>query len=147
MKAKAIEYTLKATKQDFHKEKITCSEDAQRYARNFYHDDIEIYESVFVLLLNQSHTAIGYAKISQGGIAGTIVDNVIIAKYAVDALAKGVILVHNHPSGGLHPSMQDKAFTSRAKDALKLFDIRVLDSIILSPEQNKYYSFNDSGIL
>lgn len=86
MKKKAVEYTLKATKQDFAIEKIIDSESVYNFARKFYHDDISIYESCFIVLLNHASNVTGYAKISQGGICGTLVDKRLICKYAIEAL-------------------------------------------------------------
>ena len=124
--------TLKKTKTDFPCVKIEKSADAYEFVRNFYSNDIEICESFFILLLNWSNTTIGYAKISQGGIVGTIIDTTIIAKYCEEALAKSVILCHNHPSGTLFPSEADKVITKKIADALKVFDYAVLDHIILT---------------
>lgn len=143
MKTKAIEYKLKATKQDFTREKINNSEDAQRFARKFYSYDINIFESSFIILINSANTAIGYAKISQGGVCSTIVDIRIIAKYAIESLCTAVIFVHNHPSGNTKPSQQDINFTSRIKSALQIFDIKLLDSIIITDDS--FYSLNDNG--
>lgn len=140
---KAVEYTLRAEKKEFESVKVCSSGDAVRFARNFYHDDILIYESAFIMLLNAGGYITGYAKISQGGVCGTQVDAKIVAKYAIDSLASGVIFVHNHPSGNLMPSFQDKAFTKNIKEALKLFEIRLLDSIIIS--DTNYYSISDNG--
>lgn len=75
-----------------------------------------------------------------------MVDNAIIAKIAVDALASGVILAHNHPSGTMRPSIQDDTLTKRVREALALFDIKVLDHIIVTPTSD-YYSYNDEGRL
>ena len=84
MKKKAVEYSLKAQKQEFPIVKIKRAEDAVNFARQFYYDDITIYESAFIILMNNAGNAMGYAKISQGGICGTIVDVRIVAKYAVE---------------------------------------------------------------
>lgn len=138
-------YELKKNKSSFKKEKITGSETAANYIRNFYSDDIGIYESFFILLLNNNSQTIGYAKISQGGIVGTIVDVKIIAKYVVDSLATGIILAHNHPSGTLLPSQADKDITKKVTEVLKYFDCKVLDHIIMT--EDSYFSFADSGIL
>ena len=143
MKKKALEYTLKATKQDFAIEKIASSESSYNFARKFYHDDVRIYESCFIMLLNRANNVTGYAKISQGGICGTMVDIRLVCKYAIEALATSVILVHNHPSGNLSSSLEDEKITKSVKEALKLFNIRLLDHIIIS--ENGYYSFNDNG--
>ena len=137
--------TLKKTKSDFPCAKIVTSADANEFIRNFYSDDIGIFESFFILLLNRNNTTIGYAKISQGGIIGTVIDATIIAKYCVEALAKSVILAHNHPSGGLVPSQADKDITRKITDTLKIFDCTVLDHIILT--EDSYLSFADDGLM
>lgn len=125
--------------------KVQSGKDAVQYARNFYSDDIDIYESAFIILLNRASNTIGWAKISQGGVAGTIVDIKIVCKYAIDSLASNVIFVHNHPSGNTMPSPDDDRLTKRMKDALGILDVRLLDSIILTSDN--YYSFNDEGRL
>ena len=122
---------------------IQSSRNGETFARQFYSDDLEIYESFFVILLNRKHETIGWVKISQGGVAGTVVDPIIVAKYAIDTLSSGVILVHNHPSGNLQPSDADRSLTRRVKEGLNLFNISVLDHIILT--KDSYYSFSDNG--
>lgn len=138
-------YELKKIQTNFPKEKITSSKKSFEFISQFYGDDIEIFESFFILLLNNSNNTIGYAKISQGGITGTVVDVRLVAKYAVESLAVGVILAHNHPSGKLEASEADKETTKKIKNALRTLDIQVLDHIILTT--NGYYSFADEGIL
>jgi DNA repair protein RadC len=127
------------------KAKIITSKNAYDYIRQFYFDDIDIYESVFILLIDASNTTIGYAKISQGGVIGTVIDVKLICKYVIDSLAMGVILAHNHPTGNLKASDSDMQITSKVKDALNIFDCKLLDHIILS--SNKYLSMADEGIL
>ena len=139
------EYSLKYTKSDIQKTKITTSESASNVIRKFYFDDINIYESFFILLLNRANNTTGFAKISQGGTAGTVVDIKIIAKYAVESLSSAVIICHNHPSGNIKPSEADINITKKIKDALLLLDISLTDHIILS--ENNYYSFADNGDL
>lgn len=142
----AIKYTLSAsTNNDFKKITIRSSADAASYAKAFYFDDINIFESCFILLLNRANKTTGYAKISQGGIVSTVVDIKIIAKYAVDAMASGVILIHNHPSGNLNPSASDIQIAERIKKALEILEIELLDSIILT--DSDYYSLLDNGKL
>jgi len=76
-----------------------------------------------------------------------MVDVRIVAKYCVDSLAVSCILVHNHPSGIMKPSQSDKDMTSKLKNGLKLLDVQVLDHIILSPEENEYFSFGDENLM
>lgn len=142
--ARATEFTLKATTNEVPVVKIRCSADAERFARQFYHEDIAVYESAFIILLNQAQNTIGWAKIAQGGISATIVDVRLVAKYAIDALASGVIFVHNHPSGQLIPSVQDVRLTQKMKEGLALLDIKLVDSMIIVP-QTGFYSFVDEG--
>ena len=144
-KSKLDRYELRKVAEDFPRAKITGSKDSETYIRQFYFDDLEVYESFFILLLNRSNNTIGYAKISQGGVSGTVVDVKIIAKYAVESLAAAVILAHNHPSGNLTPSDADIQITTRIQSALKTLDIQCLDHIILTAEN--YFSFTDNGLI
>jgi DNA repair protein RadC len=137
--------SLKKDPTNFERVKITSSQDSADYIRQFYSDDIEIFESFFILLLNRQNKTIGYAKISQGGVAGTVVDAKIVLKYIVDTLASAVILCHNHPSGNLNPSTQDLEITKKLSQAAKLVDSQVIDHIILTPDS--FYSFADNGLI
>ena len=57
--------------------------------------------------------------------------------------ASAMILSHNHPSGNKRPSNQDDSLTDRVKEAAKLFDIQLLDHIIVT--DSGYYSYLDEG--
>ena len=59
--------------------------------------------------------------------------------------ATGMILVHNHPSGNLQPSKQDKSITTKLINAAATFDILVFDHLIIS--EKSYYSFKDESII
>jgi DNA repair protein RadC len=133
------------TANSFEAVKISNSGMSADFIRQFYLDDIEIFESFFIVLLNRQNMTIGWAKISQGGVAGTVVDPIVVAKYAVDTLASSVILAHNHPSGNRTPSPQDKELTRRITQGLELFGIRVLDHIILT--KDSYLSMQDEGLM
>jgi DNA repair protein RadC len=138
-------FELKTSQTDLEQVKISKSEDAADFIRQFYSDDIEIYESFFILLMNRANKVTGYAKISQGGVCGTIVDKKILLKYVIDSLASGVIIAHNHPSGTLSPSDADIKITKELKELCKLVDSTLLDHIILTVES--FYSFADNGNL
>ena len=138
-------FELRKNQTEFQPVKILSSDAAYNLIKNFYSDDIEILESCFILLLNNASKAIGYAKISQGGITGTVVDVRIVAKYAVDSLATSVILAHNHPSGNLNPSQADISMTEKVKNALALLDIKLIEHLILTVDG--FYSFADEGHL
>lgn len=137
--------TTKKYKSKLESETITDSKKSYGFIKKFWHKDINIYESFFILLMNQANETMAYAKISQGGVAGTIVDVKIVAKYAVDCLASSVILAHNHPSGNPNPSKADIAITKKIKEGLKLLDIQVLDHLILF--ESGYTSLADENLM
>ena len=111
---------------------VKSSKDAEQYIRKFYLNDIEVQESFYLLLLNRANITIAWAKISQGGVCGTVVDPKIVLKYVVDSLAMEVILAHNHPSGNVNPSESDMKITGRIQELLKVMDSSLLDHIILT---------------
>jgi DNA repair protein RadC len=118
---------------------LTNTQAAANYLRQFYTGDIDIFESSFILLLNNSMQTIGFAKISQGGITGTVIDPRIVAHYAVKCLATAVIIAHNHPSGNLNPSESDKKVTEKIHKGLSLLDIDLIDHIIFSTLLNSKF--------
>uniref|UniRef100_UPI0040387711 JAB domain-containing protein n=1 Tax=Barnesiella intestinihominis TaxID=487174 RepID=UPI0040387711 len=142
---RAVEFKLKAIKQKFSTRKITCVEDVVSIARRFYGDDIMIYESAFIILLNPVGSAIGYAKISQGGLQSTSVDVRIIAKYAIESLATSVILVHNHPSSECRPTGVDIKLAAALKKGLSLLHIQLYDSVIIT--ENGHFSMREEGLI
>ena len=103
------------------------------------------HEEFWVLLLNRNNLVIDKMIISRGGITGTVIDVRIIMKMALECLACSIILCHNHPSGNLIPSEADKEITRKIKDAGKLFDISVLDHVIVG--NNSYFCFADEGLI
>ncbi len=69
----------------------------------------------------------------------------MIMKEAIETLASGLVLSHNHPSGNLVPSKEDIALTQKCKEACLMLDMKLLDHIII--HEDKYYSFSDNGVL
>lgn len=90
------------------------------------------HEECWVLYLNASNRLMEYQRVSQGGVTATIVDQRIIVKRALELLASHIVVVHNHPSGASDPSAEDIELTQRLKGALALFDINLLDHIIIT---------------
>ncbi len=103
------------------------------------------HEEFWILLLNRANKVIHTQKISQGGIAGTVIDTRLIMKSALNNLASSIILSHNHPSGNLNPSQQDKNITYKLRDAGKIMDVQVLDHVIIS--ESGFFSFADEGLM
>jgi DNA repair protein RadC len=125
------------------KKKITSSQDA---AGLFLAHLSDIpHEEFWIAYFNRSNILIEKTRISQGGISGTVTDVRLIMKKSVELLASCIILCHNHPSGNLNYSDQDLEITRKITEAAALFDIKLLDHIIVAG--NKYFSFADEGLL
>lgn len=101
------------------------------------------HEEFWVLYLNRANKVIGRERLSQGGVAGTVIDTKMVMKRGIELLASALILCHNHPSGQTKPSDADMHITRKLADAGKLLDIPVLDHIIVAGRD--YYSFMDNG--
>ena len=125
------------------KPKITGSKDAFELLRAHLTD--LPHEEFWVMLLNRANRMIRKVQISQGGVAGTVADPKIIFRSALEELASGIILAHNHPSGNLNPSQADIDLTKRIKEAGRMLEVQLLDHIIVAGQ--KYFSFADEGLL
>ena len=103
------------------------------------------FEEFWILLVNRANKIIGKYQISQGGVSGTIADPKRIFHLALENLASGIILCHNHPSGNIQPSQPDIKLTKKIKEGSLLLEINLLDHIIIGDEN--YYSFADNGMM
>ena len=144
-KSQCPELKVELKRDQIKKAKIANSQNSADFFREIWDDSIAIYESFFVIYLNASNTTIGWYKVSQGGLQGTVADPRLIVKKALDVLATSFIMCHNHPSGNLTPSEADKVITKKIKEGAGFLDIKLLDHIILTEES--YYSFADEGQL
>lgn len=103
------------------------------------------HEECWAIYLTSSNHIVEQSRISQGGVQATIVDHRIIVKRAIELLTPHLILVHNHPSGSTTPSEADMTLTQNLKAACELFNIQLLDHIIIS--DTSHYSFKSVGKL
>ena len=103
------------------------------------------HEEFWVLLLNRAHHVVKKKRISEGGVSGTVADPKIIFKMALEELASGIIVAHNHPSGNMTASQSDIDLTKKLKEAGKFLEIQLLDHLIICG--SKYLSFADEGLL
>lgn len=101
------------------------------------------HEEMWIALLNHANKVISKHKISQGGLTATMVDVQLIMKLALEHNATQLLLAHNHPSGNAIPSNPDIALTRKIKSACDIFDIKLIDHIIVA--HNTKYSFADNG--
>lgn len=124
-------------------ESISSSEDVVRIMRPKLQD--KKHEECWAIFLTNSNRIIESRCMSQGGVQATVVDHRLIVKRALELLSTRIIIVHNHPSGSATPSGADFDITKKIKEATTLFDIQLLDHIIISATES--YSFKSNGKL
>ncbi len=101
------------------------------------------HEEMWALYLTSANSVIEKRRISQGGVTSLTVDYKLVVKRAIELLSPAMIIVHNHPSGIASPSPEDIALTARITEAAALFDILLVDHIIIA--DNASYSFRQHG--
>ncbi len=122
---------------------VTCSQDTYRVLAAHLADLRT--EEFWAVFLNQSNKIIYKSRLFSGGINQSVVDIRILFKTALEHLATGLIISHNHPSGNLKPSAEDLKITKQIQEAGKLLNIQLLDHLIIA--QTAYLSFADEGLL
>lgn len=126
---------------------IKSSHDAFAELYKFFPPDtIALQERFIAMYLNRANRVIGIFDMAKGGITSTTVDIRLLISVALKAAATGIILCHNHPSGNLQPSPNDKTLTKKIKEACSYFDIAILDHIVIASETD-YFSFADEAVL
>lgn len=112
----------------------------------FDQDTIDFTEEAVMLCLNRANKVLGWFTISKGGMTGTVMDPRVVITIAMNMPGTtSIAIAHNHPFGNLKPSSADEEITKKIKEAVKYFDIRLLDHVIISDDS--YFSFADEGIL
>lgn len=101
------------------------------------------HEEVWALFLSRNNEVIDIQRFTIGSAVASIMDVKSIIRHAILNRAQAIILCHNHPSGNLNPSPQDDLITQRLADAAKLFDVSLLDHLIIT--QHRHYSYHDNG--
>ena len=137
----AIELGSRRMETNYPKTAITQSAEVVSYLKNNL--QYESKEYFMILLLNQAHKIIHTETLSEGGITGTIADPRVIFRTALMHGATSFIICHNHPSGQLRPSNMDDQLTQKVKDGAKVFDLHLVDHIIVSTEG--YYSYAEQS--
>lgn len=105
----------------------------------------EEQEKLLALFLNSKNEVLKEKIIFMGTANQSIVHPRDIFKEAILNNAIKIIIVHNHPSGNVSPSQEDKKFTQKLKEAGELLSIPLLDHIIIG--KNTYFSFLEQNLL
>lgn len=107
--------------------------------------DVEHFDVIF---LRNNNTVIARENLFVGGTNQTTVDAGVVYRRALVLGAKAIIAVHNHPSGSLTPSTNDKQLTRQLVEAGRLVDVRLIEHLIVAGNGvNDYFSFLDNGML
>lgn len=122
---------------------ISSSKDAYEFISPLLSDSKT--EKFVVLYLNRANKIITHRLHSSGGLTGTVVDIKLILKEAIMHSATGIIMAHNHPSGNLQPSHNDKRLTQNMNESAMLMDVVLFDHLIITGDN--YLSFKDEGLL
>lgn len=142
----SIGYKRTETDDSLNKNHIRNSKSCVDFFRSIFPEEaMEHHEEMWVAYLNHAHRPIGYLRLSKGDVSSTIVNLKELLQGALMSNASRVILMHNHPSGNTTPSEQDKELTYKVSKGLDLFDIKLLDHIILT--KDSYTSFADEGLI
>ena len=106
-------------------------------------DMLEDYDREVVAIVNLQTDGkpINMNVVSMGALDQSIAHPREILKSTILSNASAIMLVHNHPSNKLQPSMDDIATTARVKQLCDLIGVKFLDHIIVGPGRD-YYSFH-----
>lgn len=123
---------------------IFNSADMEALIRPFF-DCIQHHEEIYGILLSNQNKVLGVIKLGEGNLTECTINTHALYQSLILSNAKGVILVHNHPSGTKFTSPQDDKLTEMVKEGCKLLNCTLLDHIILTYDE--YYSYTDEGRL
>ncbi len=112
------------------------------FKKVFNADTIDWKEEMIMLCLNNCGKLIGFYKLASGGTTSVVTDVKVLGIVALQSTASSVIIGHNHPSGELLPSEDDKITTKKIKRGLEFIGIALLDHLIITKEG--FYSFSEN---
>lgn len=127
---------------------ILSTDDAYKILRPFFPEDtIGLQEQFVVLYLSRENRIKAVYRHSTGGMTGSLADLRLILGTALKLAATSLIVAHNHPSGNVRPSQNDRDLTEKLNRASGLLDLTLLDHLILTPKRGVYLSFADEGLV
>ena len=121
---------------------ITNPNDIYLEVRHFATRD---QESLIVVMMNGAHESIGTIVSTVGLLNRTIVHPREVFSEPLKRRAAAIAIAHNHPSGNVEPSEDDKDVTRRIIKCGEILGIKVLDHLVFSAD--RYYSFLEHGLM
>ena len=104
-------------------------------------------EHVYMLSLNSACKPVGICHISKGTVNTAMASTREIYIRVLLTGAVQIVLIHNHPSGDVVPTEQDRQVTEQVKQAGELLNIHLADHIIVGGGNGDYLSFKEAGLL
>jgi DNA repair protein RadC len=102
-------------------------------------------EHFWIIGLANNNRILYIELISLGSVKATLVEPMEVFSIALQKRTVKIILVHNHPSGSMQPSEEDKDITDKLIQVGLFLNIPVIDHLIIN--EKTYYSFSDSGLI
>lgn len=137
---------VKEDKMEYTQDKIQSPSAGAELLNKVFQMDSQPSEIFVMLALDTKKQPIGCFLISQGCINMTITSPRDVFQRALLINAHSIIVAHNHPSGDINPSSEDKKLTDSLKKAGDILGVEVLDSLVIG-ESGNYYSFLSNGEL
>lgn len=127
-------------------EHITRASDAVVLVRRVSNKkQLDLKEFFWVILLTQASRVLSIVQVSSGTVHRVPVNLREIIQLALLKNASALIIMHNHPSGSLSFSASDIQLTKRLQRMCELFDVSVIDHIVISSEG--YHSMADERLI
>ena len=104
-------------------------------------DDVE---AVYCIFIDAKNNILGIEKVFSGSLTASAIYPREIVKRLLKLKASAFVMVHNHPSGDLTPSIEDKSITIKVGIAAASIDVSLHDHIIVG---DGYHSMADTGWL
>lgn len=103
-------------------------------------------EKFLVACFNTKNEPVNISVVSVGTLNSSLVHPREVMKTAILSNSNSIMIAHNHPSGSLNPSLEDKNITDRLKKACEILGIKLLDHIIIGSNDN-YFSFKENLLI
>ena len=105
---------------------------------------INLKEKAVILILNNKLILKGYSILSIGTENECYMDPRQIFKICLKSTSSNFVLIHNHPSGGIHPSDNDMFIFKKIKEGAEILNLRFIENLIITEES--YFSFKEHGL-
>jgi len=142
-------WSIKLVREKTPNYKISGTDDVYQVCREAIFPELlsSNVEKFYFIGLNTCNQVLIIDEHTRGGVSEARVYISEIAKKLLLTNCSQVILIHNHPSGNLEASDSDIMLTNKISEALKFFEIKVLDHLITGLDVNDYISFKETGLL